>query len=237
MEGKVKNFNFRFSGSGLVLIVIACTVILSGCVKRQPSTPLLQPLEWRACPQVQYPARADATKQEGIVHAVMHVDSGGKVTSVDTSGDELFFRETVNALKRCKFPEGTAAQVWRTVTFKLQGGASIEYPSPKEVDDLLGDLSSSEDHNKLNSEVGSYAGEIKTAIESKFYDHVSFNGMTCYVRVNLAPDGLLMVIRAERGDASLCQAALKAASQAHIPAPPNKAIYEVFKNAPLDFKP
>ena len=110
-------------------------------------------------------------------------------------------------------------------------------PADTQVDDLLGDLSSSEDHNKLNSEVGSYAGEIKTAIESKFYDHVSFNGMTCYVRVNLAPDGLLLVIRAERGDASLCQAALKAASHAHIPAPPNKAIYQVFKNAPLDFKP
>jgi len=63
------------------------------------------------------------------------------------------------------------------------------------------------------------------------------SGNNEFYSINLAPDGLLMGIRAERGDASLCQAALEAASQAHIPAPPNKAVYEVFKNAPLDFKP
>lgn len=233
----MNNFNFRFIGSGLALITIACTVSLSGCVKRQPSTPLLQPLELRACPQVQYPASAYATKLEGVVHAVMHVDSGGKVTSVDTTGDEVFFRETVNAFKRCKFPEGTSAQVSRTVTFKRQGGALVEYPSPQEVEDLFGDLSSSEDHNKLNNEIDNYAGEVKSAIERKFYDRASFKGKICNLRINLAPDGLLMAIRAEGGDASLCQAALNAAKVAHIPAPPNKAVYEVFKNAALDVKP
>ncbi len=233
----MKNFNFRFSGSGLSLIVIACTVILSACVKRQPGPPLLQPLEWRACPQVQYPVRAHAMKQEGVVNAVMHVDSGGIVTSVDTSGDALFFQETVNAFKRCKFPEGTSAQVWRMVTFKLQSGVSVEYPPPTEVDDSLVDLSSSKDHNKFNSELNNYAGEIKSAIENKFSDSASFSGMTCNIRVNLAPDGLLMGIIAESGDAFLCRAALEAVSQAHIPTPPNKAVYEVFKNAPLDFKP
>jgi colicin import membrane protein len=34
----------------------------------------------------------------------------------------------------------------------------------------------------------------------------------------------------------LCQQ-LAAARQAKIPKPPSQAVYEVFKNAPLDFKP
>lgn len=233
----MNNFKFRFVWAGMAALVIAGSMSLSGCAKRQPSTPLLQPLDWSACPQVLYPAKAYAGRQEGVVQAVMHVDSDGKVTSVDTSGDEIFFQETVNAFKRCKFPEGTADRVLRTVTFKLNGGASVEYPSPEGVDDLLGDLSSKEDHDKFNSELNNYAGKIKSAIESKFYDTASFKGRTCNIRLNLAPDGLLMGIRAEGGDASLCQAALAAIKVAHIPAPPNKAVYEVFKNAPLDIKP
>ena len=35
----------------------------------------------------------------------------------------------------------------------------------------------------------------------------------------------------------LCQAAVAAAKLAKIPKPPSQAVYEVFKNAPLDFKP
>ena len=42
----------------------------------------------------------------------------------------------------------------------------------------------------------------------------------------------------EGGDPGiLCQAALAAAKLAKIPKPPSQAVYEVFKNAPLDFKP
>lgn len=44
-------------------------------------------------------------------------------------------------------------------------------------------------------------------------------------------------IKPEGGDPALCQAALAAAKLAKIPKPPSQAVYEVFKNAPLDFKP
>ncbi len=87
------------------------------------------------------------------------------------------------------------------------------------------------------ADINNYAGQIKSAIESKFYDASSYAGKTCTLRIKLAPDGLLLDLQSEGGDPALCQAALAAARQAKFPKPPSQAVYEVFKNAPLDFKP
>ncbi len=96
-------------------------------------------------------------------------------------------------------------------------------------------------NNKSNgasgADISNYAGQIKSAIESKFYNDPSFAGKTCTLRVKLAPDGLLLDIKSEGGDPALCQAAIAAARLAKIPKPPSQDVYEVFKNAPLDFKP
>ncbi|HAU5465639.1 TPA: cell envelope integrity protein TolA, partial [Cronobacter sakazakii] len=128
------------------------------------------------------------------------------------------------------------------------------------VDDLLGDLSSgknapktgggakgsnaapagsgnSKNNGASGAEINGYASQIKSAIESKFYDASSYSGKTCTLRIKLAPDGLLLDIQSEGGDPALCQAAISAARQAKIPKPPSQAVYEVFKNAPLLFKP
>ena len=87
------------------------------------------------------------------------------------------------------------------------------------------------------ADISNYAGMIKSAIESKFYMDPSFTGKVCTLRIKLGPDGTLKDIQSEGGDPALCQAALAAARQAKIPKPPSQAVYEVFKNAPLDFKP
>lgn len=235
----MKKFHLCYGWSVLALAIVAATTSLTGCVQHRPSTPLLKPVEWRACPQVMYPVKAHATRRGGTVNAVLHVDSDGKVTSVDTSGDELFFRETINAFSKCKFPAGTADKVWRTVSFTIISGASVDYPTPedKDVDDLFGHLPTNKGRDNSDTALSNYAGEIKSAIESKFYNAHSFAGKSCALRINLAPDGLLMKITAESGDTELCHAALTAAKTARIPAPPNQAVYKVFKNAPIDFKP
>ena len=87
------------------------------------------------------------------------------------------------------------------------------------------------------ADIANYGSQIKAAIESRFYDASSYAGKTCTLRVKMAPDGLLIDVKAEGGDPALCQAALAAARQAKFPKPPSQAVYEVFKNAPLDFKP
>ncbi|WP_158379625.1 cell envelope integrity protein TolA [Candidatus Williamhamiltonella defendens] len=88
-----------------------------------------------------------------------------------------------------------------------------------------------------HTEIKSYLDQIIHAIQSKFYDASLYNGKRCHLRIKLAPDGKLISIREESGDTDLCQSAVAAAKQAHIPKPPNKDVYQVFKNASLVFTP
>ena len=62
------------------------------------------------------------------------------------------------------------------------------------------------------AEINGYAAQIKSAIESRFYDASSYTGKTCTLRIKLAPDGMLLDIKSEGGDPALCTAALAAAS-------------------------
>ncbi|MGB7801650.1 cell envelope integrity protein TolA [Buttiauxella sp.] len=95
---------------------------------------------------------------------------------------------------------------------------------------------SSSDKTQLNANISNYAYEIKRAIEDKFDDPASYRGKACSLRINLAPDGALMSVKAEGGDPALCEAAIAATKVAHIPAPPNIEVYEVFQHAAIDFQ-
>nr|WP_307986775.1 cell envelope integrity protein TolA [Yersinia pestis] len=126
-----------------------------------------------------------------------------------------------------------------------------------DVDDLFGGLANAKNAPKSGSGAGAaaagkgggkksgasgadisgYLGQITGAIQSKFYDADLYKGRTCDLRIKLAPDGLLIDVKAEGGDPALCQAAIAAAKQAKIPKPPSTDVYEQFKNAPLVFKP
>uniref|UniRef100_UPI000535278D cell envelope integrity protein TolA n=1 Tax=Pantoea septica TaxID=472695 RepID=UPI000535278D len=125
-----------------------------------------------------------------------------------------------------------------------------------DVDDLLGGLASGKNAPKSGAagggaagqgnqkkagasgaEINSYLGQVVGAIQSRFYDADTYKGKECNLRIKLAPDGLLIDVKSEGGDPALCQAAIAAAKQAHIPKPPSQAVYEVFKNAPMRFKP
>ncbi|MGK2946924.1 MAG: cell envelope integrity protein TolA [Candidatus Malihini olakiniferum] len=89
----------------------------------------------------------------------------------------------------------------------------------------------------FSTALDSYGGQVRVAIQSKFYDLQLYRGKICTLRIILAPDGLLASVKAESGDPILCQAAIAAANQAKIPRPPSTDIYEAFKNASIDFKP
>jgi len=122
-----------------------------------------------------------------------------------------------------------------------------------DVDDLFGGLASSKNAPKggggaagvgknkksgaSGADISNYAGQVEAAIKSRFYDYQSYIGKTCSLRIKLAPNGTLLDIQSEGGDPALCQAAIAAARQARIPKPPSQDVYEVFKNAPVDFKP
>ncbi|EIR67982.1 protein TolA [Yersinia pestis PY-25] len=135
--------------------------------------------------------------------------------------------------------------------------AAAEAAASTDVDDLFGGLANAKNAPKSGSGAGAaaagkgggkksgasgadisgYLGQITGAIQSKFYDADLYKGRTCDLRIKLAPDGLLIDVKAEGGDPALCQAAIAAAKQAKIPKPPSTDVYEQFKNAPLVFKP
>ncbi|EAW1321331.1 cell envelope integrity protein TolA [Salmonella enterica subsp. diarizonae] len=85
-------------------------------------------------------------------------------------------------------------------------------------------------------EITNYAYKMKTTIESRFPNQEKYTGKTCKIRITLEKNGTISKAAIEGGDASLCKAAQKATIGAKLGIPTQKQ-YEVFKNAPLDFKP
>ncbi|ECD7244688.1 cell envelope integrity protein TolA [Salmonella enterica] len=85
-------------------------------------------------------------------------------------------------------------------------------------------------------EIRKYALQIRSAIESNFYDIDQYTGKQCVLRIRMAPDGVILNIKSEGGDPALCRAAMKAARKAEWPRPPSPAVYNVFKKAVLDFR-
>ena len=82
-----------------------------------------------------------------------------------------------------------------------------------------------------------YIAQVRLAIQAKFYNADLYRGKTCTLEINITDKGTLISVNAVGGDDGLCQAALAAAKQARIPAPPSKSVWQQFKNTKLDFKP
>jgi colicin import membrane protein len=87
------------------------------------------------------------------------------------------------------------------------------------------------------AEARQYAAQIQSAIQSHFQDAGSYAGKRCALRLMLAPDGMLINVRAEEGDPDLCRAAINAAKNARFPKPPSPAVYDALKNPILEFRP
>lgn len=45
--------------------------------------------------------------------------------------------------------------------------------------------------------MASYGNQIKIAVQNKFYDWDSYKGRTCTLRINMAPDGLVIGVKVE----------------------------------------
>lgn len=81
----------------------------------------------------------------------------------------------------------------------------------------------------------SYAVQIQQAVTKQLSGSQSYRGKNCTVRISIQPDGMLMSAAIEKGDPEFCQAVLSAVSHAQIPPAPDKATWQTFRNASLDF--
>ncbi|MBL2103708.1 cell envelope integrity protein TolA, partial [Klebsiella pneumoniae] len=88
-----------------------------------------------------------------------------------------------------------------------------------------------------SSKISSYAAAIKTAVEMQMFEPEAYAGKMCTVRISIQRDGTLNSAIAEGGDPKLCKAAISAVTHAKIPPAPDENTWQIFKNAPLDFRP
>ncbi|MCH6601759.1 cell envelope integrity protein TolA [Escherichia coli] len=92
-------------------------------------------------------------------------------------------------------------------------------------------------HKDIGKDINNYAKKIKESIETNMEDTEKYRGKTCTIRIKIRENGSLIYAREEGGNRELCKSAIKAIKKSELPEPPSKEVYEVFKNAPLDFKP
>ncbi|MER1978327.1 cell envelope integrity protein TolA [Pseudocitrobacter faecalis] len=124
----------------------------------------------------------------------------------------------------------------------LLAGCAKDTPSAKHtvshdaVDKLFENYAT---RTKSSSEptVGAYLSQVKTAVEKNFVDFNTYSGKACTLRISMAPDGSLEDVKKEDGDPEFCRAALAAVKKTDFPKPPSQKIYDLFKNAPLVFRP
>lgn len=86
-------------------------------------------------------------------------------------------------------------------------------------------------------EVNTYIAQVRAAIQSHFQNVDTYAGKECSLRIKLAPNGMLIDVKAEGGDPVLCHAAIVAIANASFPKPPSPAVYRVVKNTALEFRP
>lgn len=109
-------------------------------------------------------------------------------------------------------------------------------PVNKEVDALFANLGDPKTPAP-GKEKEHYIAQLQAAIQSHLKDAEAYSGRSCTLSIKLAPDGMLISIRAEEGEPELCRAAIRAIANARLPKPPTSAVYEAVKNSTLEFRP
>lgn len=98
-------------------LLLVCAVLISNLAFAVENKEEIVPVRI-SCPFPYYPASAMANKISGTVTYSAEVNEKGEVTSVDTTGTEIFFRETRSAIRKCKFEPGRPGIARGTIRFR-----------------------------------------------------------------------------------------------------------------------
>jgi len=115
-----------------------------------------------------------------------------------------------------------------------------EQKQQQALNDILGGLTSNvppSQQGVSTAELNQFKSQIHNAISNKFINPKLYSGKNCVLKIQLAPDGLLLNVTAEEGDATLCREAISATKLASFPKPKNNQLYQQVKNLTIDFRP
>ncbi|CAI0881428.1 protein TolA [Serratia sp. OLHL2] len=137
------------------------------------------------------------------------------------------------------YKTGAATLLAAMLALALTGCAKSTAPSQtdpanKEVDDLFANLGNPKAPGK---EELHYLSQVQAEIQRHFKDAEAYSGRSCTLSIKLAPDGLLISIRADQGDPELCQAAMKAIADSRFPKPPTAEAHNAFQIITLELRP
>ncbi|HBY6180262.1 TPA: hypothetical protein MI366_12790 [Klebsiella pneumoniae] len=99
-------------------LLLVCAVLVSNVALAIEKKEEIVPIRI-SCPATVMPVKAQALRIEGSVDYAAWVNAKGDVYSVDITGDEVFFRETEVAIKKCKFVPGHPGIYRDTIKFSL----------------------------------------------------------------------------------------------------------------------
>ncbi|MGL4860253.1 MAG: cell envelope integrity protein TolA, partial [Enterobacteriaceae bacterium] len=199
-----------------------------------------QKAEAEAKKQAEQAKKAEEAKQKAEADAKKKAEQEAKKKAEEEARKKAEAEEKKKAEQEAK--QKAAADA------KKKAAAEAAAKQNQEVEDLLGGLASSKNAPTASGASGGgqksgasgplsndYNGRLASAITSKLFNCPVYIGRTCELRIRLTPEGKLLDAKAEGGDPALCQAAVVAAKEANIPAPP-KAIAKDYENTVLAFK-
>lgn len=175
-------------------------------------------------------AEAQAKKEAEIARAKAQAEAKEKAEKAEKASKALAAKKKADAAKQAATVDS------------LLGGLTAQQPTQQMGGAAAAGQGGNRKSGASSSDVANYAGKIKAAIESKFYDADIYRGKTCELSIKLAPDGMLISIAAKSNTANdqpLCDAAIRAAKTATMPKPPSRSIYDAFneQGSTLVFKP
>ncbi|MEQ5044834.1 cell envelope integrity protein TolA [Providencia manganoxydans] len=192
-------------------------------------------------------AEAEAKKQAEAVKAKAAAEAKAKAEADAKAKAEKEAKEKADKAAKAKAEKEAKAKAEKEAKAKAAKEKAEAAKSASSVDDLLGDLTASgpskqggaaaagqgggKKSGASNADVDNYAGKVKAAVESRFYDSSTYRGRTCELQFKIASDGFLISITPNgnpANDPALCDAAIRAAKLSKLPKPPAD-VYEAFK--------
>ena len=118
--------------------------------------------------------------------------------------------------------------------------AADEKRKQQELNDILGSLTSKApkaETSVSSAELNQFKQMVMSAISNKFINPSLYQGKNCILKIQLAPDGLLLNVSSIDGDPTLCREAISATKLAVFPKPKNNLLYKEVKNLQINFIP
>ncbi|EGT3609128.1 cell envelope integrity protein TolA [Morganella morganii] len=200
-------------------------------------------------------AKAQAEKEKVIKEQALAKKQADEKAAAQKAAEEEKAKAEKAAQEKAAKAEAAKEKAAKAEAAKEKAAKAAAKKQASEVDDLLGGLASNapgtesggasaagqgggkKSGTNSDGDMNGYIAQVRLAIQAKFYNADMYRGKTCTLEINITDKGTLISVNAVGGDDGLCQAALAAAKQARIPAPPSKSVWQQFKNTKLDFKP